>query len=133
MEKQFLNPKGLIDTPAFSEVATVRGGAKTIYISGQVAMGADMKLVGKGDIRAQTTKVFENLKTALEAVGATFEDVIKVNYYIVSYKPEMLVPIREARSEFLSKKNPPASTLVGVEALFQPDVLIEVEAIAVVE
>ena len=133
MEKQFFNPKGLMASPAFSQVATVRGGSKTIFISGQVALGDDMKLVGKGDIRAQTRKVFENMQAALAAAGATFDDVIKVTYYIVGYRPELLGPIREVRSEFLPKKNPPASTLVGVEALFEPDVLIEVEAIAIVD
>ena len=133
MEKQFFNPKGLMASPAFSQVATVRGGSKTIFISGQVALGDDMKLVGKGDIRAQTRKVFENMKASLEAAGATFDDVIKLTYYIVGYRPELLGPIREVRSEFLPKKNPPASTLVGVEALFEPDVLIEVEAIAIVD
>ena len=118
MEKQFLNPKGAFGSPAFSQVATVRGG-KTIYVSGQVALDEKGELVGRGDLRAQTRKVFENL--------------IKMNYYIVGYRPEHLAPIREVRSEYLSRTHPPASTLVGVEALFQDGVLIEVEAIAVVE
>ena len=88
---------------------------------------------GRGDLRAQTRKVFENLKLALAAAGAGFENLVKMNYYIVGYRPEHLAPIREVRSEYLSRTHPPASTLVGVEALFQEGVLIEVEAIAVVE
>ena len=132
MEKQFLNPKGAFCSPAFSQVATVRGG-KTIYVSGQVALDEKGELVGRGDLRAQTRKVFENLELALAAAGAGFENLIKMNYYIVGYRPEHLAPIREVRSEYLSRTHPPASTLVGVEALFQDGVLIEVEAIAVVE
>jgi len=132
MEKQFLNPKGAFGSPAFSQVATVRGG-KTIYVSGQVALDEKGELVGRGDLRAQTRKVFENLELALAAAGAGFENLIKMNYYIVGYRPEHLAPIREVRSEYLSRTHPPASTLVGVEALFQDGVLIEVEAIAVVE
>ena len=132
MEKQFLNPKGAFGSPAFSQAATVRGG-KTIYVSGQVALDEKGELVGRGDLRAQTRKVFENLKLALAAAGAGFESVVKMNYYIVGYRPEHLASIREVRSEYLSRTQPPASTLVGVEALFQDGVLIEVEAIAVVE
>ena len=132
MEKQFLNPKGAFGSPAFSQVATVRGG-RTIYVSGQVALDEKGELVGRGDLRAQTRKVFENLKLALAAAGASFENLVKMNYYIVGYRPEHLAPIREVRSEYLSRTQPPASTLVGVEALFQDGVLIEVEAIAVVE
>jgi enamine deaminase RidA (YjgF/YER057c/UK114 family) len=132
MEKQFLNPMGAFGSPAFSQVATVRGG-KTIYVSGQVALDEKGELVGRGDLRAQTRKVFENLKLALAAAGAGFESVVKMSYYIVGYRPEHLAPIREVRSEYLSRTHPPASTLVGVEALFQDGVLIEVEAIAVVE
>jgi enamine deaminase RidA (YjgF/YER057c/UK114 family) len=133
MEKQFLNPKGAFRSPAFSQVATVRGGGRTIYVSGQVALDEQGELVGRGDLRAQTRKVFENMKLALAAAGAGFDDVVKLTYYIVGYRPENLAPIREVRSEYLSRTTPPASTLVGVEALFQDDVLIEVEAIAVVE
>jgi len=132
MEKQFLNPKGAFGSPAFSQAATVRGG-KTIYVSGQVALDEKGELVGRGDLRAQTRKVFENLKLALAAAGAGFESVVKMNYYIVGYRPEHLASIREVRSEYLSRTDPPASTLVAVEALFQDGVLIEVEAIAVVE
>jgi len=133
MKKEFLNPKGVMSSPAFSQVATVTGGGKTIFISGQVSLDEKGELVGRGDLRAQTRRVFENLELALAAAGAGFEDVVKLTYYIVGYRPEHLAPIREIRSEYLSKTHPPSSTLIGVEALFQDDVLIEVDAIAVVE
>jgi len=130
MEKQFVNPTGVAASPAYTHVVTATGGT-TIYVSGQVALDEKGQLVGRGDIRAQTRKVFDNLKLALVAAGAGFDDVVKMTYYIVGYRPEQLAPIREVRSEYLSHTRPPASTLVGVEKLFQDDVLIEVEAIAV--
>ncbi len=133
MKKEFLNPKGLFSSPAFSQVATVTAAGKTIFVSGQVALDEKGELVGRGDIRAQTRKVFENMKLALAAAGAGFDDVIKLTYYIVGYRPELLAPIREVRSEYLSKTQPPSSTLIGVEKLFLDDVLIEVDAIAVLE
>ena len=131
MTKRFLNPEGVLASPAYTHVVEV-SGAKTIFVSGQVALDDKGNLVGKGDIRAQTRQVFENLKRALAAAGAGFEDVVKLTYYIVGYRPELLAPIREVRSEYLPKAEPPASTLVGVDALFMDGVLIEVEAIAVV-
>ena len=131
MAKRYLNPEGVLASPAYTHVVEVTGG-KTIFVSGQVALDEKGDLVGRGDIRAQTRQVFENLKRALAAAGAGFGDVAKLTYYIVGYRPEMLAPIREVRSEYLPKDKPPASTLVGVEALFMEGVLIEVEAIAVV-
>jgi enamine deaminase RidA (YjgF/YER057c/UK114 family) len=128
MEKRFINPKGLAISPAYTHVVEVSGG-RTAFISGQVALDEKGELVGRGDIRAQTRKVFENMKLALSAAGAGFDDVVKLTYYIVGYRPELLAPIREVRAEYLSKTNPPASTLVGVEKLFLDDVMIEVEAI----
>ena len=132
MEKRFVNPTGVATSPAYTHAVEVSGG-KTIFISGQVALDEKGELVGRGNLREQTRKVFENLKRALAAVGADFEDVVKTTYFIVGYRPDQLAAIREVRSEYLSRTHPPASTLVGVEALFLDDVLIEVEAIAVVQ
>jgi enamine deaminase RidA (YjgF/YER057c/UK114 family) len=132
MEKGFLNPTGVAISPAYTHAVAVRGG-KTVFISGQVAIDEKGEIVGRGDLRRQATKVFENLKLALAAAGAGFEDVVKTTYYVVGYRPEQLAVIREVRSKYLSQARPPASTLVGVEALFQDGVLIEVEAVAVVE
>lgn len=131
MEKRFVNPPGVAASPAYTHAVSVSGG-KTIFLSGQVALDEQGTLVGRGDLGSQTKQVFENLKRALAAAGARFEDVVKMTYYVVGYRPEQLPIIREVRSEYLSPTNPPASTLVGVEALFMDGVLLEVEAIAVV-
>jgi len=132
MEKRFINPPGIAASPAYTHVVTVSGG-RTIYVSGQVPLDEKGELIGKGDLGAQTQKVFENLKTALAAAGADFTHVVKANYFIVGYRPEMLPTIREVRGQYLPKTNPPASTLVGVEKLFLDGVLIEVDLVAVVD
>ena len=129
MEKQFINPKALFNPPGFTQVVTVQGG-KMIFISGQVAFNAKTELVGKGNLEEQTIQVFENLKAALSSAGATFHDVVKLNYYVTGLKPENVQVIREIRNRYLSAENPPASTLVGVSTLVNPDLLIEIEAIA---
>ncbi|MCI0336669.1 MAG: RidA family protein [Acidobacteria bacterium] len=131
-EKQFVNPKDLSPPGSYTHVVTVNRG-KMIFVSGQVALNKQGEIVGKGDLRVQATQVFENLKIALTAAGATFADVVKMNTYVVNYKPADVAIIREVRSKYLSKERPPASTLVGVPALAREDFLIEVEVIAAVD
>ena len=87
--------------------------------------------MGKDDLKAQTVQVFENLKTALLAAGATFDDVVKITWYVKGYKPESLGMLREVRNQYVNAISPPASTLVGVTSLALEDYLIEVDAIAV--
>ena len=81
----------------------------------------------------ENQQAFENIKKGLAAVGATFNDVVKTNLYVVGLKPEHVPVIREVRSRFVSAEHPPASTLVGVTSLAKDDWLIEIEAVAVVE
>jgi len=132
MEKEFLNPAGLPVLPGFSQVVTATEG-KIVFISGQVALDANNEVVGKGDLRAQVAQTFENLKGALAAVGATFDDVLKTNTYIVNYTPDMIGVVREVRSQYLPQEKPPASTLIGVQALVLEDLLIEIEAFALLK
>lgn len=131
MQKQFLNPPALNPTNGFTHVVTATAG-KSIYVSGQVSVNEKAEVVGKGDMRAQVEHVFGNLKVALAAAGATFDDVVKITYYVVDLKPEHVPHIREVRKKYLNAQNPPASTLVGVAALVVPEWLIEIEVIAVV-
>jgi 2-iminobutanoate/2-iminopropanoate deaminase len=127
---RFINPPGLAQTPRYSQMVEITKG-RTILISGQVAFDKDGNVVGKGDMRAQTTQVFENLKVALEAVGATFNDVVKLNSFLVEM-PANLPAYREVRTNYLAKnEHPPTSTTVGVSALVHPDLLLEVEAVVI--
>jgi enamine deaminase RidA (YjgF/YER057c/UK114 family) len=130
-QTEFLKPEGLAPTTSYSHVVVASPG-KVIFIAGQVANDKQGKLVGKDDLKAQATQVFENLKTALAAAGATFDDVVKINWYVKGYKPEYLPTLREVRSNYVNKDKPPASTLVGVAALFQDEYLLEVDAVAVI-
>jgi enamine deaminase RidA (YjgF/YER057c/UK114 family) len=116
------------DPLGYSHVVEVRGG-RTIYIAGQIALDGEGKLVGPGDFRAQTVQVFENLKARLEEGGATFQDVVKLNYYLTDASD--LPSLRDTRNRYLNTDNPPASTLVVVKQLFREEFLIEVEAVAV--
>lgn len=126
---RFLNPPALLTPVGYSHVAEASGG-KTIYISGQVALDQDRSLVGANDLRAQTQQVFTNLKIALEAAGADFSHVVKLNFFLLDIS--QLPVIREVRDQFVNTQGPPASSAVEVRRLFRDDLLIEVDAIAVV-
>lgn len=125
---RYLNPATLSAPTGYSHVAEVSGG-RTIYIAGQVAFDNAGNVVGKGDFAAQATQVFENLKLALAAVGATFDNVVKVNTYVTDMSH--LQMLREIRVKYYGK-NAPASTLVEIGRLASPDLMIEIEAIAVI-
>src|SRR5690606_20596274 len=129
---EFIQPEGLARSNGYTQVVTARPG-KLIVISGQVAFDANGQLVGPGDLGAQTRQVFENLRLALEAAGATFADVIKLTIFVVNYDVSQRAAIVAVREQYLSRENPPASTLVGVQALARPEFLIEIEALAVIE
>ena len=130
--KQHLNPDGVNKPKTYSQVVKVNGGS-IIFTSGIVADDVNGNIIGKGDLKAQVKQAFENLKIVLAAAGADFKDVVKMTYYVVNYKPEQLPLIREVRADYLPAENPPASTLAGVQSLFHADVLIEIEAVAVVK
>ena len=121
------NPPTLSTPTGYSHVVEVLSG-RTIYIAGQVPYDQAGKVVGKGDFAAQATQVFENLKLALAAVGATFENVVKVNTYVtdMSYLPTL----RDIRGKYYGR-SAPASTLVQIGSLAHEDLMIEIEAIAV--
>ena len=127
---RFVNPRTLALPRGYSHVAEVPSGSRLLFIAGQVALDSVGRIVGQGDFRAQAVQVFENLRRALAGGGATFKDVVKLNFYIVDVTQ---IPIlREVRDRYVNIAAPPASTLVEVRRLFRDDVLLEVEAVAVV-
>ena len=131
MEKQFINPAGLVKPGVYTPAISVLGG-KTIYVSGQVSQDAAGQLVGKGDLLAQTEQVYKNLGLALAGARATFADVVKLNVYVVGFQSQQRAQLQSVREKYVSKENPPASTLIGVQALARADFLVEIEAVAVV-
>ena len=133
MEKKYLNPDTLLKPRGYTHIVTITGPAKMIFISGQVAIDKEGKLVGLGDLKTQIRQASANLKAALEAAGATPADIVKTNTYIVNYKQSDYSAMREARGELFPDGEPPASTLVGVTSLAVDGLLVEMEAIAAVK
>jgi 2-iminobutanoate/2-iminopropanoate deaminase len=100
----------------------------TIYLSGQIAYDSSGKLVGEGDMKAQTRQVFDNIKSILASAGSGLKDIVKINTYITDGSKFM--DMLAVRGEVFGN-DPPASTAVVVAALAFPALLIEVEAIAI--
>jgi 2-iminobutanoate/2-iminopropanoate deaminase len=123
-------------TNGYSMIAEVPlgNGAKMLYISGQVAIDKAGNLVGKDDFHAQLEQVFANLKSAVEATGGDFHDIIKLNYFCAeSVDPSQVPAVRQVRDRYVNTANPPTSTFVFVKRLVRPEWMIEVEAVAVVK
>jgi enamine deaminase RidA (YjgF/YER057c/UK114 family) len=128
---QHLNPDGLSKNPAFSQVITVRGSTKTIYVGGQNAVDAAGAIVGKGDFAAQSEQALANVQTALAAAGAGLEHVVKWGVYIVVGQ-ELRVGFAAFQRAWGQRPNPPTVTGLFVAGLAHPDFLVEIDAVAVV-
>jgi len=128
---EYLNPEPLHKNPAFTQVISVSGPVKTVYVGGQNAVNAQGNVVGKGDIKAQTQQVLANLREALAAAGAGPEHIIKWNMYLC--QGQSLREGFEAFQQFWGHRpNPPAITMSYVSGLANPDYLLEMDAVAVV-
>ena len=121
-KKEYLHPN-----EGFSQVViTETEETKTLHISGQIGEG--------NDLETQTIATFKNLENLLKKCNSSFQDVVKMNTYIVNFNPEVDLPIFiKIRKQFLGNENYPASTLVGIQSLGRKEWLIEIEAIAVIE
>jgi len=119
-------PDGVAPAAAYTHV--VMGTGRFVAVSGQLALDEDGKLVGEGDPAAQARQVFENLRRCLDAAGATFDDVVKLTFFVtdMAYMPA----VRAARDEHISPGRLPAASAVQVAALVSPDFLMEIEAFA---
>jgi len=125
---EYMNPPTLSAPTGYTHVVQVHRG-RTVYIAGQVAFDKSGNVVGKGDFAAQATQVFENLKLALAAAGATFDNLVKVTTFVTDLS--QIQALREIRAKYYGK-NAPASTLVQITQLASSAFMIEIEAIAVV-
>jgi len=132
MAVRFSNPKTLAKPPGYSYLVEASGPVRIVYFAGQLGVDMGNKFVGAaGDFRAQCAQAFDNMTRALEAAGAQWRDVVKINNFLVDIETNMAA-FREVRDRYLNAGAPPASTTIGVPALARPGGLFEIEAIAVV-
>ena len=126
-QTRFINPEALSKPSGYTHVVEATAPARLVYIAGQLGAYRDGKV--SGEFLLQAVQTFENLKNALAAVGARFQDVVKFNNYLVDIKH---LPIfRQVRDSYLSDQNRPASTTIAISGLAREGALLEIEAVAV--
>ncbi|MFD4343963.1 RidA family protein [Streptomyces coelicoflavus] len=121
-------PEGV--APAAQYTHVVLGTGRFVAVSGQLALDEDGEVVGEGDPTAQARQVFENLRRCLASAGATFDDVVKLTFFVTD--TAHMGAIRAARAEHIPDDRLPAASAVQVAALVRPEFLMEIEAFAVV-
>jgi enamine deaminase RidA (YjgF/YER057c/UK114 family) len=136
MAVTLLNPDGLPKPPAgvYSQVA-IATGTRHVYIAGQIARDADGNRVATGDLAGQVEQAYRNIATALASAGATFSDVVRLTFYVVDWKPEKFPALLEGIARVTKELGvvPAPASLIEVVSLYEPDVLVEIEATAVVD
>ena len=127
MGRELVNPEGMHPAPGFSHVA-IATGSRLVCIAGQVALDRDFNLLGGDDLRAQTVAAMRNVETAIGAVGATWDDIVRRTIYTT--KPTEYETITSAIDEVTGGAGHPAQTILGVTGLAVPGLLIEIECTA---
>jgi enamine deaminase RidA (YjgF/YER057c/UK114 family) len=123
---RFINPPAISKPPGYTHVVEITGPGRIVYIAGQLGIDVGGKMAG--DFRGQVEQAFQNLKAALDSVGAKPEHIVKINNYIVDIGKN-IPAFREVRDAHLNMSAPPASTTVGVPELARAGALFEIEAV----
>jgi enamine deaminase RidA (YjgF/YER057c/UK114 family) len=126
MPRQILNPSRIHPPPGYSHIA-VATGSRLAFIAGQAAIDADFSIVGEGDLGAQTRKAMQNLRHALDELGAGWDDVVSATVYTT--QPHEYETIGAAMAEAMGGAAPPAQVLLGVTGLALPALLVEIELV----
>mgnify|MGYP001210748658 CR=1 FL=1 len=128
MPNRFLKPDTLPAPFGYSQVVESTG-SRIVHVAGQVPLNAQNELVGEGDFQTQVRQAFENVRLALEATGMTFNEVVKMQFFLTDIAN--LPQVREIRDEYINTDQPPASTSMQVVALFRPEVMFEMDVVAI--
>ena len=127
--QQYLNPNTMPPSRGYTQV--VKAG-NTVYIAGQVGVAPDGNAVGKGDAEAQVRQIWRNMEAAVKAAGGTgLQNIVKTTTYVTSI--DHAGAVRKVRDELFRASNPPTSTLLVISALANPDFMVEIEAVAMVD
>jgi enamine deaminase RidA (YjgF/YER057c/UK114 family) len=125
---RFVNPPGLTKPTGYTHLVIAPDG-RTVYIAGQVAFDSTGSVVGAGNFAVQAEQVFKNLQRALLSVNGSMSDLVKTTTFVTDIKN--VAALRDIRNRHLSKTQPPANTLIVVASLARPELMIEIEGVAV--
>ena len=128
---KFENPSSVWQSKGFSQAVIIdNGNSEMVLISGQVPLDSNGNLIGKDDFNKQTEQVFINIKNIVSNAGGAMNNIVKLSVYVKDIS--QVQKFREVRDRFINTQHPPASTLVEVSRLFRDDVLLEVDATAII-
>jgi enamine deaminase RidA (YjgF/YER057c/UK114 family) len=135
MKIERINPDTLFKLDAFTQIVTTSNVGRFAHIAGQGAFDADFKLIGPGDLYAQTVQAFRNLRIAVESLGGTVEQIVSTTMFIVDLTPEKVEIFSRAMSKALDGQPfpPNASSMIGVQGLAAEGMLVEISAVAALE
>jgi len=133
MAKQHIQPPEIFDSEAFGFTQVVTASNENlVFVSGQTGLDKNFQLVGQGDLATQAEQAFTNLRHALAAAGGAPADVTSLRIYVVDYQPSFAAKLGGPLERFFDGAKPAAQTLLGVQALGMPELLIEIEAMATI-
>ncbi|MFE3073420.1 RidA family protein [Streptomyces sp. NPDC059247] len=136
MTVRHLSPEGLPGPVPYHQVA-VGTGTRHVHVAGQIARRADGTPVAPGDLAGQVAQALRNTSTGLAGAGASFADVLRLTFYVTRWSPErvddLMAGVAAVADEIGLGLPLPPSSLIGVEYLFEPDVLVEIEATALLD
>ena len=136
MTVQLFSPEGMTQPVPYNHVS-VATGSRHVHVAGQIARDANGNPVATGDLAGQTAQALRNTALGLAGAGATFSDVVRMRFFVTSWAPEKIGDFMagvELVAEELGLPQPlPPVSLIGVDYLFEPDVLVEVETYAILE
>ncbi|MFJ8935097.1 RidA family protein [Streptomyces sp. NPDC102365] len=136
MAVQYFTPEGMLRAAPYHHVA-VGTGTRHVHVSGQIARQADGTPVAPGDLAGQVAQALRNTSLGLAGAGASFADVLRLTFYVTRWNPDKIGDLMaglEAVADEIGLRLPlPPASLIGVDYLFEPDVLVEVEATALLE
>ena len=136
MTVQLLSPEGMSQPVPYHHVA-VGTGTRHVEVAGQIGRGTDANPVAPGDLAGQVAQALRNTALGLAGAGAGFSDVVRLRFYVTDWSPEkigdFMAGIERVADELALPQPFPPTSLIGVDYLFEPDVLVEVEASAVLD
>jgi enamine deaminase RidA (YjgF/YER057c/UK114 family) len=136
MPVQRFTPDGLMQPTPYAHVA-VGTGSRHVHVAGQIARDAQGQPLAPGDLAGQVSAALRSTALGLRSAGATFDDVVRLTFYVTGWSPEkigdFMAGVERVAGELDLPQPMPPSSLIGVDYLFEPDVLVEVEATAVLD
>lgn len=134
MSVQLLTPEGMFQPVPYHHVA-IGTGTRQVHVAGQIARDAEANHIATGDLAGQVEQALRNTAVGLAGAGASFSDVVRLRFFVTHWSPEkagdFMAGLERAADELGIPQPLPPVSLIGVDYLFEPDVLVEVEAFAV--